>query len=144
MPPIRNSPNETIAAATPLLDIHHGSAQKTTVWCTRIQSTLSIVLYYSNWVPSKSLKTCRFKQPTVDVVVHMYEKHAIAHALTRSRIYICGVIPNPKSSPILPYVYCLAYVFHLFMKGVRLQFPFLKLVVSPPSFQAAGNVKQKS
>ena len=66
MPPIRNSPNKTIAAA-PLLDIPHGSAQKTTLcFSTRIQSTLLIVLYiiYSNWVPSKSLKTSRFKQRT--------------------------------------------------------------------------------
>ena len=44
-------------------------------------------------------------------VVHMYEKHAIAHALTRSRIYMCGVIPNPKSLPILADVSCPAYAF---------------------------------
>ena len=35
--------------------------------------------------------------PFVDVLVHMlYEKHAIAHALTRSRTYICRVIPIPN------------------------------------------------
>ena len=105
MPPTRNSPNETIAAA-PQLDIPHGSAQKTTaVCCTRISNySIDSSIYYSDWVPSKSLKTCRFEQLTVDVVVHMHEKHAIAHALTRSRIYICGVIPHPKSSPILAHV----------------------------------------
>ena len=49
--------------------------------------------------------------PFEDVVVHMHEKHAIAHALARSRIYICGVIPKPKSSPILAYVSCPVYAF---------------------------------
>ena len=44
MPPIRNSPNETVAAV-PLLDIPHGSAQKAKFCCTRIQRTLLIVFY---------------------------------------------------------------------------------------------------
>ena len=45
----------------------------------------------------------------VDVVVHMYEEHAIGHALARSRIYICGVIPNPKTSPVIAHVSLPAY-----------------------------------
>ena len=66
--------------------------------------------------------------PFVHVVVHIYEKHAIAHALARSRIYIRGVIPNPESSPIFAHVstrsrqYVLEGNLYLFMKGVRLEF----------------------
>ena len=46
MPPMPNSSNETTAAAPALdcLDIPHGSARKKTLCCTKIQSTLMIVV----------------------------------------------------------------------------------------------------
>lgn len=58
------------------------------------------------------LSKTALETPFVDVVrVHRYEKHGIAHALALSRIYICGGIPNVKSSRILAYTSYPAYAF---------------------------------
>ena len=51
----------------------------------------------------------------------MNEKHAIAHALTRSRIYKSQIVANSRLC-LLPRVRFL-FVY----KGVRLEFHFLKL-----------------